>query len=122
MTRTYRYWTHKEQERLVALRRSGLTVGACARRLGRSKATVAYKLHQLRAVAPWHGLRPKRKDGKLKEWVRRLCGKGLNDEEIAERLLVTRHTVRNARLRMGIPALAFRIPAAPTKTTPTGEA
>jgi IS30 family transposase len=98
MRATYRLWTAKELRRAEALYRAGRTHKEIARELGRTKVQVARQLYYRGCVrCRRHWLRD------YAGRVRRLHAKGWSDRRIADRLGLCRETVRQWRVRLGLP-------------------
>jgi hypothetical protein len=92
----HRAWTRVEEQRAVALARSGLKAAAVARRLGRSRSAVGLRLWKL-------GERSQPGKGVHDATVRRLVRKGWYDWEVALELGVCPSRAAKIRRRLGLP-------------------
>lgn len=103
-----RDWSRAEVEQLVALRKSGLKLAACARRLGRTARSVRAKAWRL-GLAPFPESAPRRKPGSLLRGVRAVWRPGMTDQELADRLGTSDDCARRARKRCGYPVARGRV-------------
>jgi hypothetical protein len=72
--RTYRYWTHAEQERAALLRRDNFTVKDIAAQLGRTSHSVKATLRKLGIQKPRRFGRITTLPQRRKLWARELAG------------------------------------------------
>lgn len=94
-------WTKPEDELLVSLRRSGLKVMACARRVGRSYYATKKRLRFLRVtIMP---RKNRRAWGTLKPKVKKLLRAGLPVSEVAELCGVDHSVICVIRKKLGFP-------------------
>jgi hypothetical protein len=94
-----RPWTMGEVRRLLAMRKDGLTLAECARRLGRS-VQMTFKQWQ-RFGTP--NAYPKLTSASLQR-LRALHAQGYTDRELSDALNVSKAGARAARHRLGLPS------------------
>lgn len=101
MSRVCRSWTTLEVRRCEALRRSGLTLAAVARELGRTARSVSSKLRELGVP---HPTRAPLVYGRLVKALARLCRPGVSDADLGRKLRSHPSSIRRARVSLGRPA------------------